>query len=120
MKELREILRDLRQDHDLTQETVANYLGLEQQSYSNYENGNRSIPLPVVIKLADYYQVSTDYLLRAGSDHPDCFDLKNTYMSNTTLHDILYEIQKLAPDNRRLLLRFIDYLKYIERSDRTG
>ena len=38
MKELRKILRELRVDHDLKQETVANYLGIEQQSYSNYEN----------------------------------------------------------------------------------
>lgn len=63
MKELRKILRELRVDHDLKQETVANYLGIEQQSYSNYENGNRGIPLWVVIKLSDYYKVSTDYLL---------------------------------------------------------
>ena len=40
-------------------------------------------------------------------------------MSDTTLHDILYEILKFAPDNRKLLLRFIDYLKYIEQEDQT-
>lgn len=119
MKELREILRDLREDHDLTQKTVAKYLGIEQQSYSNYENGNRSIPLTAVVKLADYYKVSTDYLLRAGSNDPGCLDLHCTYLSDTTLHDILYEILKFAPDNRKLLLRFIDYLKYIEQEDQT-
>lgn len=117
MKELREILRDLREDHDLTQETIAKYLGLEQQSYSNYENGNRSIPLTVVVKLADYYKVSTDFLLRAGSRDSCCLDLKSPYLRNTTLHDVLYEILKLAPDNRKILLRFIDYLKYIEQND---
>ncbi len=70
MKELRKILRELREDHNLKQDTVASYLGIEQQSYSNYENGNRSIPLWAVIKLADYYKASMDYLLGAGSNAP--------------------------------------------------
>ncbi|MDE6883768.1 MAG: helix-turn-helix domain-containing protein [Lachnospiraceae bacterium] len=113
MKELRKILRELREDHDLKQETVANYLGIEQQSYSNYENGNRGIPVWVVIKLSDYYKVSTDYLLSAGSN---CFDnpnLRNAYLNNITMHDVLYDIQKLDPDNRKDLLRYLNYLKYI-------
>lgn len=112
MKELREILRDLREDHDLKQETVANYLGIEQQSYSNYENGNRSIPIWAVVKLSDYYHVSTDYLLRAGSSSPGSPDLKTFYLNNTTLHDVLYDIQKLDTGNRKDLLRYLDYLKY--------
>lgn len=106
MKELREILRNLRVDHDLTQETVAGYLGIEQQSYSNYENGNRTIPLWVVVKLAAYYQVSTDYLLSTGHH------LRTIYLDGITLYDVLYKIQQLNPDDRRTLLRFLDYLKY--------
>ena len=113
MKELREILRELREDHDLKQETVASYLGIEQQSYSNYENGNRGIPIWVVIKLSDYYKVSTDYLLSAGSNYLGSHNLRNAYLNNITLHDVLYDIQKLNSDNRKDLLRYLDYLKYI-------
>ncbi len=115
MKELRKILRELRVDHDLKQETVANYLGIEQQSYSNYENGNRGIPLWVVIKLSDYYKVSTDYLLGADSNCLGSPNLRKSYLNNITMHDVLYDIQKLDSDNRKDLLRYLNYLKYISR-----
>ena len=63
MKELRQLIRDLREDHDLTQREVASHLGVSQQTYSNYENGVREIPTSTVVALAKFYQVSTDYLL---------------------------------------------------------
>ncbi len=57
MKELRELIRDLREDHDLKQKTIAEYLDVSQQTYSNYENGTREIPIEVVQKLSKYYKV---------------------------------------------------------------
>lgn len=56
-------LRDMREDHDLSQAQVANKLGIDQRVYSNYETGKREIPLTCLIKLAKLYHVSTDYLL---------------------------------------------------------
>lgn len=56
-------IRDLREDHDLTQQTVAEYLKCTQVCYSNYENGKRDIPTEALIQLAKYYATSTDYLL---------------------------------------------------------
>lgn len=56
-------LRDLREDHDLKQREVAEYLRCSQQVYSNYELGQRDIPTDVLIRLSDYYKVSVDYLL---------------------------------------------------------
>lgn len=56
-------IRDLREDHDLKQKQVAEYLCCSQQVYSNYELGQRDIPTDVLIRLADYYNVSIDYLL---------------------------------------------------------
>ena len=56
-------IRDLREDHDLTQREMAKILHCSQQVYSNYELGQRDIPTDVLIKLARYYQVSTDYIL---------------------------------------------------------
>lgn len=56
-------LRDLREDHDLTQKEVAAVLGIDQRVYSNYETGKREIPVHHLVKLADYYRVTTDYLL---------------------------------------------------------
>ena len=56
-------IRDLREDHDLKQQDIADYLQCSQVCYSHYENGKRDIPTDVLIKLADYYGVSIDYLL---------------------------------------------------------
>ncbi|MDD6660059.1 MAG: helix-turn-helix transcriptional regulator [Eubacteriales bacterium] len=56
-------IRDLREDNDLTQKQMASILNCSQQVYSNYELGQRDIPTAILIKLADYYDVSTDYIL---------------------------------------------------------
>ncbi|MBO5222430.1 MAG: helix-turn-helix transcriptional regulator [Clostridia bacterium] len=56
-------IRDLREDRDLTQQQIADHLHIRQNTYSQYENGQRQLPLSVLIALADYYHVSTDYLL---------------------------------------------------------
>ena len=95
MKELRELIRDLRDDHDLKQKTVAAHLGLSQQTYSNYENGRREIPTWVIAELAKYYKVSTDYLLGIDNSYLGNTNLKNHYLANITMHDIMYDIQTL-------------------------
>ena len=56
-------IRDLREDADLSQREIAAYLGIQQTVYSRYERGFQTIPLEHLIRLADYYNVSTDYLL---------------------------------------------------------
>jgi len=56
-------IRDLREDHDLTQKQVAQMLGMSQTGYSKYETGENDIPTTVLIKLADFYHTSIDYLL---------------------------------------------------------
>lgn len=56
-------LTDLRQDHDLTQQEVADILHCKREVYRRYEKGVREIPVSYAITLAQYYQVSLDYLL---------------------------------------------------------
>lgn len=56
-------IRDLREDADLTQAKVAELLLCDQSLYSKYERGERALPLELAIKLADFYQVSLDYLV---------------------------------------------------------
>ena len=56
-------LKDLREDADLTQKAIASYLHIKQNTYSQYENGQRQIPLELLISLAKYYGTSTDYIL---------------------------------------------------------
>lgn len=56
-------IKDLREDHDLSQEKVAKFLLMKQPQYSRYERGIRDIPTDVLIRLADLYETSTDYIL---------------------------------------------------------
>ena len=63
-------LRDLREDHDLSQQRLADQLGMYKTVYSNYELGKREIPFSLVVRLAKFYDVSIDYI--AGIiNHPD-------------------------------------------------
>lgn len=61
-------IRDLREDHDKTQGAVAEYLNMHRSVYRRYETGQREIPAWAVIKLAEYYGTSTDYLLGRTDD----------------------------------------------------
>ena len=56
-------VRDLREDKDLTQTQLANMLGMSQTGYSKYETGENDIPTSILIKLADIYETTTDYIL---------------------------------------------------------
>jgi len=56
-------LRDIREDHDMTQTALAELLHIKQNTYSQYENGQRQVPVEVIIQLAFIFQTSTDYLL---------------------------------------------------------
>lgn len=56
-------LKDLREDSDIKQKDIAKYLNIKQNTYSQYENGQRQLPIDTLIKLAKFYNVSTDYIL---------------------------------------------------------
>ena len=61
-------LKDLREDNDLKQKEIAAFLGIDQRVYSNYETGRREIPVHLLLKLAEYYHTSTDYILGLTDD----------------------------------------------------
>lgn len=56
-------LKDMREDRDLTQQELADYLRISQNTYSQYENGKRQLPIELLIRLAEYFYTSTDYIL---------------------------------------------------------
>ena len=56
-------IKDLREDNNLTQKEIAQYLHVKQNTYSQYENGQRQLPIPCLIALAKFYNTSTDYIL---------------------------------------------------------
>ena len=57
-----ENIRNLREDNDKTQKELADYLNIKQTTYSKYELGKINIPIEMLMKLADFYDVSLDYL----------------------------------------------------------
>ena len=61
-------LRDLREDHDFTQTALAELLHIKQNTYSQYENGQRQIPIELLIHLTAIYDTSTDYILGVTDD----------------------------------------------------
>ena len=56
-------IRDLREDSDLTQKQIAEYLMCDQSLYSKYERGERELPLKTAVSLAQFYKASVDYLV---------------------------------------------------------
>ena len=62
-------LKDLREDHDITQTELSRIIHCSQRVYSNYERGDLDIPTPILIALADYYNESVDYILER-TDNP--------------------------------------------------
>ena len=61
-------LRALREDLDIIQKDIADYLHIKQNTYSQYENGQRQLPIEILIQLAKYYKVSTDYILELSDN----------------------------------------------------
>lgn len=70
-------LKDLREDNDLTQVKIASFLGCSQTTYSRYETGSTSVPYDILDKLADFYDVSVDYILERT-------DVKKPYKKRNT------------------------------------
>ncbi len=61
-------VRDMREDRDITQKKISEYLQIHQTTYSDYELGNLNIPIDVLIKLAKLYETSIDYLVELTDD----------------------------------------------------
>ena len=61
-------LRDLREDGDYTQSNLAQLLNIRKNTYSQYENGQRQLPIDVLIRLAEFFQTSTDYILEVTDE----------------------------------------------------
>lgn len=66
-------MKDLREDHDLKQRDIADLLDIDQRVYSNYETGKLDLPVRYLLKLADYYDTSTDYIL-GRTDNPIAYE----------------------------------------------
>ena len=90
-------IRDLREDMDLRQIDVAMATGIDQKTLSNYETGKTNPDSFAIIKLADFFGVSADYLLGRNVDHNN--DTQNIILKLIKIQD---ELEKITSDIKRL------------------
>ena len=98
-------LRDLREDSDKSQKEIAEYLEISQVQYHRYESGKREIPYHLVIKLADYYNVSVDYISELSDE--------KSRRNITLTDDELSIIRKYRLLNEKLKGRLIERLEIL-------
>ncbi len=112
-----EILRKLRDYHELKQDAVAKYLGVAQQTYSNYEKGYSAISLNYLAKIADFYQVSADYLLGLTTFEKPAAEMDKIYAQGKTFGEVTSAMLQLSPERRKQLMDYLSYLVVREKED---
>lgn len=110
MKNLPIRIKHLRIEQCFKQRDVACYLGIPQQTYSNYEHGIRELPARHVRSLAKLYGVSTDYLLGTQPRRAGSFDPHSIYVQDIPLKNVLLDFSRLNENNRTEIFRFMSYL----------
>lgn len=103
-------LKDLREDKDLKQSDVANILNIAQRTYSGYETGSRMIPYSCLVKLADFYNTSTDYILELTSFQEPYPKKNSTHMRLRNLREASQFTQQQIAS--RLNIRQNTYSQY--------
>lgn len=114
MKDITELLRDLREDNDLKQSDVANLIGTTQQQYSKYETGESELPLRALDILAKRYKVSADYLM-GRTDCKEGVDALNKKVSTEhTVGAFLSDMLSLSGESRKAVIEYVSLQKMKE------
>lgn len=116
VKNYSEIIRGLREDRDLKQSEVATIIKTTQQQYSKYENENAEIPVKALIDLAEYYKVSTDYLLGRVAYSANIKELETFLSNNTAMAKMLSEIQTLSTESQQAVFEYVKLQTLKEKS----
>ncbi|MDR1629165.1 MAG: helix-turn-helix domain-containing protein [Oscillospiraceae bacterium] len=104
MKSINEMLKDLREDKDLTQRDIAKLLGTTQQYYSKYESGHKELPIRHLITLADFYKVPADLILGR-------IEYAAVKADNSEYTKWVKGIADLSPENKKAIFDYIELLK---------
>lgn len=108
-----EHLKTARKKSGLTQQEVANAIGVVQSAYKNYEQGNREPKGYTIVKLADLFGVTTDYLLGRDTGEPEPIDKLASDFNMSELEKKILDNYLALPDNMRG-----DLMEFLERSVR--
>lgn len=111
MKKYTEILRSIREDRELSQIAIAKIIGTSQQQYSKYETGETELSARVLTILADYYGVSTDFLM----GRTDCCEgvtaMNKRVTNDCTVGALVSDILSLSINGRKAVIEFIGFQK---------
>ncbi|MGN1119865.1 MAG: helix-turn-helix domain-containing protein [Oscillospiraceae bacterium] len=108
MLDISEVLKNLRKERGYTIQTVANGVGIAVRTYQNYEYGQREVSAEVLYKLADFYGVTTDYLLGRSQDQQKAIDrLAEECQMSALEKKIVDGYLKLDPKMREDLMEFL-------------
>ena len=110
MKQTNEIIKALREDHDKNQTEIATVLGITQQYYSHYEQGNYEVPVRHLLTLSKYYNVSMDYLTGASSFSPRLDEMQGQFSKTLTAGQFLSAAMALGPVQRESLQEYVEFL----------
>ena len=112
MAQFGELLSELRKDKNMSQAELANVLFVSSGTISNYENGVHMPDVEKLVELADYFHVSTDYLLGRSSSRltTDVFD--DELLEGTSVGQVIQEIRGLSKERKRALLVLLEDMAF--------
>ncbi|WP_101696642.1 helix-turn-helix domain-containing protein [Clostridium minihomine] len=119
MKLINNIIYNLREDKDLRQLDVAKVIGTTQQHYSRCEKGECEFSTRSIVALADFYNVSTDYLLGRTDCKQGIDVLKQSVTKNYTTGHFLSELFSLNEENRRAVIEYMELQKLKEKFEQS-
>ncbi len=111
MAQFGELLAELRQEHNMTQKDLANILFVSVSTISNYEKGVHYPDIIKLSKIADYFGVTTDYLLGRSMTNLSLDVLDQVIINGKTAGDFIAEIQAMTPERKQALARIMNDMK---------
>ena len=110
MEKVSDIIRDLREDRNLKQRDLCSVLNVSQQTYSSYETGDTELPACHAVTLADYYGVTTDYILGRVSYSQQIPSLDSPFIAELSMGEYISMILQLNDSYKKHLMIYADYL----------
>ncbi|MCL1884644.1 MAG: helix-turn-helix domain-containing protein [Defluviitaleaceae bacterium] len=107
MKPLHLLLRDMRLDRDIKQQTIAELIKTTQQQYSKYEKGTSDLPLRVLPILAEFYDVSADFLIGRAGDYFNIPQLEMSVTESKSAKDMLDDVLSLDSAGREAVVEYV-------------
>lgn len=115
LKSAMDLFRELREDHDYSQSDIASVLGISQQHYSKYENGDYELPLRHFITLVEYYGVSADYVIGRCS-YEGKTPLEMIYVTRDySCEKLVQDTLSLSEHGRRSVVEYVELQKIKEK-----